>query len=83
MKPVGRPLGKSKIVLDKESHYLKELAKVTNSEIKHASDSSEISKGWNINKQLNILNVTSESTSYAGSIQTRRELSPIRQIVIK
>ena len=34
MKPVGRPLGKSKIVHDKESHYLKELAKVTNSEIK-------------------------------------------------
>ena len=46
MKPVGRPLGKSKIVLDKESHYLKEeLAKVTNSEIKRASDCSEISKG--------------------------------------
>ena len=45
MKPVGSPLEKSKIVLDKESHYLKELAKVTNSEIKHASDCSEISKG--------------------------------------
>ena len=41
----GKTAGKNKIVNDKESRLLKELAKETYSEIKHASDCSEISKG--------------------------------------